>query len=177
MATSPSLTKALVPILFTIFLVIHPVIGGDDTQALISEICRETSDYAFCSNIFIQNLPSPTADIVGLGQITVNQSLQAATNTEIFVERMISSETNTTLQDLYKICQEAYSIVANKYAQANESFAKGAYSTVVFLESRTERFIDDCQNNVEASPALTEKNRQMKVLINMSLTTVNLIGN
>ena len=176
MATSPCLTKALVPLQFTIFLVIHPVIS-DDTQALISEICRETSDYAFCSNVFIQNLPSPTTDIVGLTQVTITQSLQAATNTETFVEGLISSEKNKTRQDLYRICQEGYSLLANQYAQANESFAKGDYSNVVFLESRTERFVDDCQNNVEASPSLAEKNRQMKVLINISLITVNLTGN
>lgn len=58
---------------------------------------------------------------------------------------------------------------------ATVTMAREDYKYVAFVESRTDKPVDDCQNNAnKSSPELAEMNKQMKILIKMALIAVNL---
>ncbi|CAA0811218.1 Unknown protein [Striga hermonthica] len=138
-----STLHSLLPIA-TIFLFI-PFNSGD-TQSLIGQICRQTSDSSFCRSFFNQHLYTPNTDIKGLAQIAVTQTLIYATNTKIFILKAIESEKDPELKSFYTICKEGYGNLVNEFTSANFDFGKGDYDCMVFHVRNCERFVTDCQN-------------------------------
>lgn len=101
--------------------------------------------------------------------------MHASTTTKVFIEGLVGSEKNKTLQGVYKSCLYGYCYVGAQFEEANSSMAREDYKYVAFVESRTDKPVDDCQNNAnKSSPELAEMNKQMKILIKLALIAVNL---
>ena len=166
----------VVSFLVMMFLAIEPSSCKSPTDDLISKICSQTADVRFCNDIFYKHLPNPNANAVALTQITVTQSTLAASDISVLIDRLINSEPNKTVQDIFRICQAGYEVILNQFEMASMSFAQEDYKSVAFYESKAVRPANDCGNNVKKYLQLTFKNNQMKVLIQMAIVTVNLIG-
>lgn len=145
---------------------------SDDTKELMDKICRQTTDYVFCMNTFNSH---PGRDILGLSHIAISQSLIHASTTQNVIRRLINNEPDKRVKDLYRICEEAYAVIMDQFELADLAFGKMDYANVAFCVSKTPRPENDCEKNVK-HPQLNWRNKQMKVLIDMSIVSVGLIG-
>ncbi|KAK2982845.1 hypothetical protein RJ640_021335 [Escallonia rubra] len=152
-----------------LFNLVRPSLKDEATQALIKKLCHQTADYAYCSDVFNQHLPSPTTNVVGLTQVAVSQSLLHASNTSILIHKLMGAETEETKRDIYRICQEGYSVVMDLFVQADLSLAKRDYKDMVDGVSKSQRPVNDCGSKAQIDGQLSEMNRQMGVLVNMAL--------
>ncbi|XP_022846298.1 uncharacterized protein LOC111369044 [Olea europaea var. sylvestris] len=156
---------------------IQPTLGDDPTQALINKICRQTPDYEFCTNVFNKNLHSPITNAVGLTQIALTRSLENSTNTRIFIQKKEASEKNKEMRDLYEICNAGYRAAMEVLINAALEFASRNYRIMLNFVSESEKPISDCQKIFSGiiQIGLKERNRQMEILISMTLASGRLI--
>ncbi|KAK9920031.1 hypothetical protein M0R45_028597 [Rubus argutus] len=123
--------------------------SSQETQQLIEKICRQMEEYGFCSQTFKENLKSPDSDIVALAQITIERATDNATKTLDFVSH---------------------------FTRLPWSFFQKDYEDVANSESITPRAEDSCQQSINTLPSnqnpLVDRNRQMRILIAMSVVSV-----
>ncbi|KAM1490341.1 hypothetical protein ACFX13_033995 [Malus domestica] len=83
----------------------------DDTQQSIERICRATEQYGFCTQTFKENMKSPDADIVVLTQITIDRSVDNATQTHSFIGQLLENTTDPSLKSALESCEYSYKIL------------------------------------------------------------------
>ncbi|KAM1442593.1 hypothetical protein ACFXTO_010562 [Malus domestica] len=167
----------LLVILFFLMINITPSFT-QDTQQLIERICRSTEQYGFCTQTFKENLKSPDADIVALTQITIERSVDNATQTHNFIRQTIDSTNDPALKSALETCEYSYGLVMEAFDSAAVAFFQKDYDTVEKSESGTPRAEASCEDSLsKTSPntvnPLTDRNNQMRILIAMSLNAVH----
>lgn len=169
--------KLLVSFLVLILMInVHRSLS-QETQQLIEKICRQMEEYGFCSQTFKENLKSPDSDIVALTQITIERATDNATKTLDFVRQLLQKATMSPAQKEALIaCENAYVIVSQSFYEAAVEFFQKDYEDVANSESITPRAEDSCQQSINTLPSdqnpLVDRNRQMRILIAMSVVSV-----
>ncbi|CAL5378476.1 uncharacterized protein LOC114315936 [Camellia sinensis] len=163
--------------LLVITLFIQPASSDPRTQQLIDQICRQCEDFGFCNTTFNENLKAPTTNVEGLAQITIEQSLYNATNTYIFVKRLLA-DTDTTdvrMRDYLTVCDNSYYAVMELFREAFRSFDQKDYRGMMFYEWKTSREVAICDGIFVTEflwvNPLGDQNKQMRQLITMALVT------
>ncbi|CAB4315781.1 unnamed protein product [Prunus armeniaca] len=150
--SSPRVPMQLV--LFFLVINITPSLA-QDTQQLIDHICRQMEEFGFCGQTFKENLKSPNADIVALTQITIERATDNATKTHDFIRQVLGNTNDPAL----------------KMPSQND------YDSVQRYETVTPRAEASCEDSLSTPPntqnPLTNKNRQMRILIAMALVSLH----
>lgn len=158
---------------------IQPAFSDLETQELIEKICRQCEDYGFCNRIFNENLKTPTTDVEGLAQITVEQSLYYATNTYIFVKKLIANTSDAAVRDHLRVCDNSYNAVLNLFQEAFRSFDLKDYRSMMAYEWDTQRAAATCDAIFSADSLsidqLIRRNQKMRILIAMALQTSSIL--
>ncbi|KAJ4721677.1 putative Enzyme inhibitor [Melia azedarach] len=138
-------------------------------------------EYGFCNSVFHQNLPSPSTDISGLTKITIDQSLDNATNTHSFVLNLLQNVSDPAEKNALIACENAYKIVEESFQTAAVNFVDKNYEAVADAERDTPRAQESCITSFGVPPnppnPLVERNREMRILIAMSLVSARLLIN
>ncbi|XP_062085776.1 uncharacterized protein LOC133791884 [Humulus lupulus] len=147
--------------------------ASPETQELIDRICFQVEEYGFCNQAFNENLPSPTTDIVGLTRITIDLATLNATHTLDFVQRLLVNTTDPGQKSALEACENGYSIVMRSFQDADVAFNMNDYRSVAKYEYVTPRAEGSCVLNIPPfNEELAERNREMRILITMSLVSV-----
>ena len=158
-------------------LFINPALGDESTQQLIDKICRQMEEYAFCNDTFNQNLKGPTADIVALTQITIEQALSNATNTHSFIVGLLKNPNDPAEKNALITCKNAYRLVMSSFSQAVVSFFEKDYTSMLQSEKPAPRAQASCTTIFNTPPhppnPVGDRNRQMRILIAMALAAGN----
>ncbi|KZV49257.1 hypothetical protein F511_40580 [Dorcoceras hygrometricum] len=142
------------------------------TQDLINKICYSTENHGFCAGIFQNNTNNPNTDIARLCQISVTQTMEYATNTNIFVTKARDNARDNTTRDFYTVCEVRYEALLDEFEEANLALAKRDYRSMLSHEGKCDKFVSDCQQIIgNRVPELSKMNTQVRVLISMSLIT------
>ncbi|KAK9920033.1 hypothetical protein M0R45_028599 [Rubus argutus] len=166
-----------VSLLLVVFLMtnIQPSLS-QSTQQLIEKICRSTEDYGFCRKTFEAHLKSPNADIVAVTQITVEEATDHATKTHQFIRQTLEKTRDPALKNELTECENAYREIAQSFASAAVAFFDKDYDSVEKDERPTTRLEASCEQTLHSPPKkqriLDERNREMRILITMSLGSV-----
>ncbi|GER54131.1 plant invertase/pectin methylesterase inhibitor [Striga asiatica] len=172
-----TLSSLLFPTVIVFLLIPHCLSVDSDTQELINTICRSTFDYGYCVNVFKNNLYTPTTDIRGLTYIAITQSFVHAKGTLKFVVGLIDSGKNVEWRDLYKICEVTYENMVKEFTDASFAFVREDYRSMLFYIGKCDRFVSDCQSVMgNRVPELTDQNLYNRELIQMSISSGQLIG-
>ncbi|KAI4313609.1 hypothetical protein L6164_026572 [Bauhinia variegata] len=153
-------------------LFIHPA-SGETTQDLIDIVCRQTEDYGFCNQIFHQYLKSPVTDMIGLAQITVEQSLELSTLTRNFIAyNLLPMAATPGAKKLLYDCKASYEKVMSYFQFAAIAFFSKKYEAVYRMEQMAPRALVGCI--VEPPPPypfnkLVGLKKQMRVLLSMAV--------
>ncbi|KAK9920032.1 hypothetical protein M0R45_028598 [Rubus argutus] len=167
----------LASLLLVVFLMINiQPSQSQSTQQLIEKICRSTEDYGFCRKTFEAHLKSQHDDIVALTQITVEQATDHATTTHEFIRETLEKTRDPALKNDLTECENAYREITQSFYSAAVSFFDKDYSSVEKDERATPRLEASCDQTLQTPPKkqhiLDERNREMRILITMSLISV-----
>lgn len=145
-------------------------------QPLIDKICRSTEDYGFCNNVFNENIGAHPKDMKGLGEIAQLQALYNATNTHVFILKLVDTVPPGPVKTVLDECVNAYSVVSNQFQQGLLQFEQGKYQDALDTERITPRAQSSCSSTFSTPPypknPLVERNREMRILIAMAITTL-----
>lgn len=170
-----SYSNIFLPLLAILFLLSHPTSADHQAQDLIDKICRQMEQYGFCDQTFHENLNSPVTDIVGLTNIALTQSLSNATNTHEFITQLLRKETNAAVKNALVACENAYRLVLSSFQDAIPKFFRKNYQDVYDSIQGAPRAQASCDTSFQIPPnpknPLTDRNREMRILIAMSLVT------
>lgn len=147
------------------------------TQELIERICRQMEEFGFCNKTFNENLESPSANLVDLTRITVEQAVTNATNTHDFILQLLKNVTSAVDKNALIACENSYNIVLKSMQDARVAFNSKDYDSMMISERVTPRAEASCEITFRTPPAplnpLIDRNRQMRILIAMALVTVH----
>ncbi|XP_031383235.1 uncharacterized protein LOC116197281 [Punica granatum] len=136
------------------------------------------AEFVFCSKTFDEHIKSPDTDIVGLAQITIEQSLYNATNTQNLVLSLLKDATGPApLKDALITCKSSYKTLVESFQQASSYFSQNDYQKVIDTESPGSLAQDKCHRSLTKVPrsdplnSLVESDSQMRILVSMSLVT------
>lgn len=156
--------------IITAFTLLSPCLCDKQTQDLINQICRQTSDFGFCNGILERNLISPKTDLAGLTRLTTSLSRSYAGDTLSFIQKSEAAETNPSVKQLYAGCDSIYQRVVGFMEGAKNDAKRGDYRSMVAQLQSCSRPIIDCQSDIaRVVPQMLEKNRLMRVLLVMGL--------
>ncbi|XWS57520.1 hypothetical protein CRYUN_Cryun09bG0181300 [Craigia yunnanensis] len=141
----PTLTKIL-PSEHNHFIFINPALSDEATQQLIDKICRQIEDYEFCYDTFNQNPKGPTADIVALTQITIEQANTNATNTHSFITQLLENTNDPAEKNALTTCENAYHLVMGCFSNAVVAFFQKDYSSMLQSEKPAPRAQASCMD-------------------------------
>ncbi|XP_007206398.2 uncharacterized protein LOC18773621 [Prunus persica] len=168
-----------VPMLLVLFFLVINITPSlaQDTQQLIDHICRQMEEFGFCSQTFKENLKSPNADIVALTQITIERATDNATKTHDFIRQVLDNTNDPALKNALRECENAYRVLMESFDSAALSFFQKDYDSVQRYETVTPRAEASCEDSLSTPPntqnPLTNKNRQMRILIAMALVSLH----
>ncbi|KAF4346062.1 hypothetical protein G4B88_001059 [Cannabis sativa] len=146
--------------------------ASPQTQETIDKICYRVEEYGFCNQAFNENLPSPDTDLVGLTRITIDLSTLNATNTLDFVQRLLANTTDSGQKSALEACEDGYNVVLRCFEDAKVDFNMKDYRSVALDEYVAPRAVGNCVVNIPPfNEELYERNREMRILIAMSLVT------
>lgn len=164
--------KRFVSVLITVITsnLISPSVSDPQTDSLINQICRQTADFAFCSDVLTKNIVSPNTDLAGLTRLTIKLSLNYANDTKIFIQKAKANEKNLKLQQLYDVCESNYQQVVGFMEGANFDVGRADYDSMVNLLKLCGKPIIFCQNAIgDAVLAMRDRNRHVRVFLTMGL--------
>lgn len=165
-------------IIITAFTLLSHCLCDKQTQDLINQICRQTSDFAFCNNILERNLVSPKTDLAGLTRLTTSLSRSYAGDTLSFIQKSEAAETNPSVKQLYAGCDSNYQKVVGFMDGAKSAANRGDYRSMVTQLQSCSRPIIECQSAIaRVVPQMLQKNRLMRVLLSMGLYEGTLLQN
>ncbi|KAA0056084.1 putative invertase inhibitor [Cucumis melo var. makuwa] len=146
------------------------------TEAKIDTLCHQIEEFGFCSQTFHQNLKGGSADYVGLTQIATNQAYSNATNTLGYIEQLLRSTTDPALKNDLIVCENAFKIVKQAFGEALKLFSQRDYRGMLSAERPTPRAQASCDvifstPPARHSPIMDERNREMRILIAMAITS------
>ncbi|GMJ01742.1 hypothetical protein like AT1G09360 [Hibiscus trionum] len=155
------------------FIFIRHASCDDSPQALIDKICRQMEEYAFCNNTFNQNLKSPNADITALTQITVEQTLNIATNTHTLITGLLEKATDPAVKNALTTCENAYHVVMDSFQHAATAFFEKDYNSMFQSEKSAPRAQASCTTIFNTPPnppnPITDQNTHARILIAMAI--------
>lgn len=170
----------LLPLTVIMICIVRPTLStGTDpgTQELIERICRQMEEFGFCNKTFNENLESPSANLVDLTRITVEQAVTNATNTHDFILQLLKNVTSAADKNALIACENSYNIVLKSMQDARVAFNSKDYDSMITSERVTPRAEASCEITFRTPPAplnpLFDRNRQMRILIAMALVTVH----
>ncbi|XP_030441935.1 uncharacterized protein LOC115664128 [Syzygium oleosum] len=145
------------------------------TQELIDTICRKMEDYGFCNKCFSEHIFTPEADMHGLAQIAIAQSLSNTSTTVVFAKQTMRAATNQELVDYLKLCINGYLKILDMIENADRVFGDNNYNAVLtdFLNS-AKVLATECgqySNSHGIRNPLYENNREERILVIMTATT------
>lgn len=169
-----------------LFIIISPApCDAETTQDTIKKICSHTyvqEEYVFCCRTFNKHLRSPDTDILGLTRITIERSLRNATNTHNLVLGLIKNATGG-LKDALVQCNRSYKSLIKSFQLASLFVSRADYQKVIDAESPGPLAQDKCAWSLSKAAGsgsmdpLVESNREMRILVSMSLVTTNYLVN
>ncbi|GLT88448.1 hypothetical protein SLE2022_064750 [Rubroshorea leprosula] len=135
-------------------------------------------DYGFCNKTFTANLKSPLTDLAGLTQATIELTAQNASNDFVYSQSIPENATDPHVKKVLTECVKDYNLIMQFFTQAMRSFAFRDYKGMLNYELPHSRLVAFCQeafNYAKPGPVnityLTERNRQLRILIAMSVVT------
>ncbi|MCE5165773.1 hypothetical protein HAX54_012204 [Datura stramonium] len=148
-----------------------------DDEALITGICTQVQDPAFCLNTFRQNLPHHPYVPIEVTSVAIHQSLQNASNNRVFIETSKEKEKDKEIQDLYAICDSGYGFLIDELQDAIQSLAKRDYNALENALFKCPRFVSDCRNVLDSkiTPEMLDRSRKQFDLVLMSQIAEGLI--
>lgn len=147
------------------------------TQSRINHICSQTIDYYLCRNIFNAHLYNNISDFTALTQVALAQTLIYSSDTIVVINRLERNETDQTQRDLFEICKTGYGLLQNQFVDAFFDFAKNNIRSMLFDIQNCERFVTDCEKVLgNKITEMHDKNKHMRVLVEMSNVSGGLIG-
>ncbi|CAK7324786.1 unnamed protein product [Dovyalis caffra] len=172
MAISRSLSF-FVPLL-VIFVLTNSTSSEAQTQDVIDEVCRQMEEYGFCNRTFHENMKSPTTDYVGLTAIAMDQTIKNASNTYDYIVLLVKNTTDPKFKFALMVCESAFSTVRSSFQTGLQYFNKKDNAGMLNVEHDTPRRQANCEASLSIQPTpnpLVDRNRQMRILIAMSLVT------
>lgn len=158
-------------LIMLVSLLVSTVFGIDhDTQTLIDTVCRQTEDYGFCNKVLGDNIHAEQTDMHGLAQIALSQGTQSVTSTYIESSRLYKTETDPKYKQYLKACGDAYGVIEVFYQDGLGLFAGSQYEKL-YAEMRKAPAAQEPCFSVTGQQALTERNREARILIAMGITT------
>ncbi|XAR52723.1 hypothetical protein NMG60_11020934 [Bertholletia excelsa] len=156
-----------------------PAAGDPRTQDLIYSICRHCENFEFCYNTFYENIKTPMANLESLSQIAIEQSLYNATNTYIFVKKLLEDTSDMEARKNLTICDYCYYELMNLFQEAFRSFALRDFGVMVVYEKQAPAVEEKCEGifgeDFFAINPLAERNKEMRMLITMALVAGSML--
>lgn len=158
-----------------------PVLGDQANDDLINGICSPLhagDDIGFCKAVFgesVKGRPTPLRGLAGLVQAV------AVTNASfhyLYVLDQLGKPTDEVTKRVLSECKDAYQIVSRMFQLGFFAFQKSKYQDTYDYEQKAVRAQKSCETTFETPPAppvnlMAERNRQMRILIAMSLQSVS----
>ncbi|XP_058092129.1 cell wall / vacuolar inhibitor of fructosidase 1-like [Magnolia sinica] len=165
MASLPSLLLLLI-LSFLFFL--HPSFARVSPQStkLVDKVCKLTPDYAFCIQSLDSKHRTSTANLTGLGRISLDVALYNAKETFTYISELVNNVTDPTISVPVGRCFSLYQTTISYILSATTNFEMKSYEMVKLLLSERGNNPKACEaefKNVK-SP-LTRRNKDMSKLI------------
>lgn len=164
--------------LLVMFLVVHPAMVDQEqpgTQELIEKICRQMEEYGFCYKTFNENLKSPSTDIVGLTQITLQQAIINSSNTHDFIVQLLGNTTDEGERNALMACENGYSTLKRAFEDAFFAFTVKDYKSMMTCEAVTPKAEASCEQSFNPENPMVERNREMRILLAMALVAGHIL--
>ncbi|GKV01506.1 hypothetical protein SLEP1_g14056 [Rubroshorea leprosula] len=179
MTSVPTYTLLFSSLVISLFLFTNPASSADpQTQELIDKICRQMEDYGFCNQTFSANLKSPLTDLVGLTQITIEITIQNASNDFVYAKSILDRATDPHMIKVLTECVKDYQAIRGSFIKAMRSFMLRDYKGMLNYELPNSKSVALCQEGFSSAKpgpnpyiVLIERNRQLRILIAMSVVT------
>lgn len=167
----------------TYFFVATPppaVLGDQATSDLINSVCSplQGDDNGFCKGVFDEFLKGRSTDIHGLADLVQMVAVNNASLHYLYVVEQLGKTTDQATKNALSVCKDLYQLVYNQFAQGYFAFKKSAYEDTDRYEQKAERPRQACETTFKTPPTppvdlMAERNRQMRILIVMSLQTLS----
>ncbi|CAA7037073.1 unnamed protein product [Microthlaspi erraticum] len=160
---------------------IEAVKADGPTQELINSICIESEDYELCNKIIHKNLKAPATNLKDLTYIIFSIAIEHASDTYIFIGNILRELTDHEERVGFNICLNVYSEETAIFLDVRNEFRHKDYERMILDISSTIEILKNCRVDFGIPPymenPLIEKNRVMKILINMSTVSGRMVKN
>lgn len=162
-----------------------PALAADaQTQELIDKICRQLEDYGFCNKVFNENLETPSANIEELTQITLERTTENVTSVLAYAQSLLNHATTPEVKNILTECVKDYRTIISGFTLAFKAFGERNFKEMLAQEYPAPKALGLCEGNISFEPGppmnpffqLIEKNRQLRILIAMSLVSGHILS-
>lgn len=142
----------------------------------IKEICSETENYSFCSQVLSSN-PQITnnKDIRGLAKISIDLAYASAKETSAIIEPLMKQESNSGYKEEYAFCSNNYGEAVLDLEDATRLLEKGDYKALHEQALSAMDAAEDCEVLFEVPPPPNDNSQlQEKIETFVNLCSINL---
>ncbi|TXG71456.1 hypothetical protein EZV62_000035 [Acer yangbiense] len=131
------------------------------SSKIINDICAKTRFPSICLEILESTPGAATADVKGLGKITLDLARSSASKTLGRINSLIPKTTDPKLKEIYKTCSEHYDNAIGSFNNAETDLNKGNYFSMNSQASAAMTEAGDCDDEtakLAVDPSLKKGN-------------------
>ncbi|XP_047339879.1 pectinesterase inhibitor-like [Impatiens glandulifera] len=161
---------------FTLFLSLFLTLSSTYIKStpLVSEICAQTQNPSQCNLVLGPAPGASTADLKGLGYISINIALTNAKQTLSYIESLVKQAIDKMLRNRYQTCVENYASTIDSLEQSKTFLNNGDIPSLRTFASAAFDGPETCNDSFEGPPAapskLNDDNRKLEGLVDILLT-------
>lgn len=149
-------------------------------DSVLSSVCSNTVNPAFCMEAFKADPRTARSDLHGLGHISVDLARSKAVATLRLVQALNRRPATTDMKQKLASCTRKYGVAIGQLDGAKRHLGKGNYGGVAIAASTAMEKAEDCQDEFEvpprAPPALDRNNREMESFCNMVFNVAGVLA-
>lgn len=158
-----------------------PVLGDQATDDLINSICsplQAGDDIGFCKAVFDESVKGRPVPLHGLAGLVQTVALNNASFHYLYILDQLTKPTDEVTKRVLSECKDAYKVVSKMFNLGFSAFQKSNYQDTYDYEQKAVRVQESCETTFETPPVppvnlMAERNRQMRILIAMSLQSIS----
>ncbi|KAI3440253.1 PMEI domain-containing protein [Psidium guajava] len=145
-------------------------------SGLVDKVCKQTSDYKFCSDALNSDLRTPGADEITLAYIAFGLAYHKASSTQLQITSLLSNSTGPVHEHLEQ-CHGDYVTAIAKIQEALTDLDSETYDGLAGLASQAGDQADDCESAFKGTTSpLSDGDKDLKRLSEICVAVAHLFS-
>ncbi|XP_058076306.1 pectinesterase inhibitor-like [Magnolia sinica] len=153
------------------------IINDDYSIFEVYTICKQTTDFDFCSQALNSDPRTPTADLVTFSEISLDLASRNATDTSKYISQLLSKATDPVIKEHLSVCSQAYKSAIEEIGEAYKLLQSKSYEALSKEAVAVRAKPVVCENSFKGTQSpLTSKNENLERLAVIVGVIADLLG-